>query len=75
MIDEREALKRAIVLLKAAYELMEKQEESPFVLNILEQTTVWDGVECDGYCLKNEIKDWLEFDVGVEVDGDEEVDE
>ena len=57
MIDEREALRRAIVLLRAAYELMRQQEESPYVLNILEQTAVWDDVECDGYCLNDEIKD------------------
>lgn len=68
MIDEKEALRRAIVLLKATYEILKQQEESPYVLNILEQTTVWDGVECDGYCLKDDIKDWLEIDVGEEVD-------
>ena len=68
MMDEREALTRAIVLLKATYEMLKKQEESPIVLNILEQTEVWDGVECDGYCLKDEIKDWFEIYFDEEVD-------
>ena len=68
MTDEKEALVRAIVLLKATYEMLKKQEESPIVLNILEQTAVWDGVECDGYCLKDEIKDWFEIYFDEEVD-------
>ena len=68
MIDEREALERAIILLKATYEMLKQQEESPIVLNILEQTAVWDGVECDGYCLKDEIKYWFENYFDEEVD-------
>lgn len=68
MIDEQEALERAIILLKATYEMLKQQEESPIVLNILEQTAVWDGVECDGYCLKDEIKDWFEIYFDEEVD-------
>lgn len=73
MTDEREALEkealiRAIVLLKATYEMLKQQEESPIVLNILEQTAVWDGVECDGHCLKDEIKDWFEIYFDEEVD-------
>ena len=68
MIDEQEALERAIILLRATYEMLKQQEESPIVLNILEQTAVWDGVECDGYCLKDEIKDWFEIYFDEEVD-------
>lgn len=68
MTYEQEALERAIILLKATYEMLKRQEESPIVLNILEQTAVWDGVECDGYCLKDEIKDWFEIYFGEEVD-------
>ena len=68
MTDEKEALERAIILLKATYEILKQQEESPIVLNILEQTAVWDGVECDGYCLKDDIKDWFEIYFDTEVD-------
>ena len=68
MIDEQEALERATILLKATYEMLKQQEDSPIVLNILEQTAVWDGVECDGYCLKDEIKDWFEIYFDEEVD-------
>lgn len=67
-MTEQEALERAIVLLKATYEMLKQQEESPIVLNILEQTAVWDGVECDGYCLKDDIKDWFEIYFDEEVD-------
>ena len=42
-------LKYARVLLKATYDLLHKCDDSYYVLNVLEQTTVYDGVECDGY--------------------------
>lgn len=50
---------RALVLLKACKELLEKQNESPYVLNILEQVVYYDGVECDGQCLLEDIEDFL----------------
>ena len=52
---------RANILLKATYDILQKQKDSPYVLNFFEQTAVWDGVECDGYCLMEEIEDYLEF--------------
>lgn len=70
MTDLIEALDRAKTLLKATHEILQKQEESPFVLNVLEQTTIWDGVECDGYCLKEDIEDW--FDLYADEEGAEE---
>ena len=42
-------MERANILLKATYDILQKQKDSPYVLNILEQTAVWDGAECDGY--------------------------
>lgn len=51
---------RAIILLKATKEILQKQEDSSIVLDILEQTAIWDGVECDGYCLLEEIGYLLE---------------
>ena len=53
-------LDRAKILLIATKELLEKQEESFYVLNILEQTVFYDDAECDGYCLKDDIIDFLE---------------
>lgn len=54
-------IERAKILLKATYDLLKRQAESPFVLNILDETTVWDGVECDGYCLMEEIEECLDL--------------
>ena len=48
------------VLLRAAYQIIEKQHESYSVLNVLEQTSVWDGVTCDGHCLLEEIGNYLD---------------
>ena len=53
-------LKYARVLLKAAHDLLHKCDESFYVLNVLEQTTVYDGVECDGYCLMEDIEEVME---------------
>ena len=41
---------RAKILIKAMVDLLKKQKESVYVLNILEQEAIWDGVECDGEC-------------------------
>lgn len=53
-------LKYARVLLKASYEIFKKCDDSSYVLNVLEQTTVYDGVECDGYCLMEDIEAFME---------------
>ena len=53
-------LERAIILLKATKELLEKQNSSCYVLNMLEQTVFYDGVECDGSCLIDDIGYLLE---------------
>lgn len=54
-------LERAKVLLKACYDLLQKQEESHYVLNLLETTVHYDEADCDGYCLKNDIEAELEL--------------
>lgn len=51
---------RAITLLKACVELLEKQKNSHFVLNMLTETVFYDDAECDGYCLIEDIKAELE---------------
>lgn len=53
-------LERARTLLKATKELLEKQENSSYVLNILEQTIFYDETKCDGFCLKEDIGYWFD---------------
>ncbi len=55
-----DALKRAKILLKATRDILQKCDESPYVLNVLEVTAKWDGVMCDGYCLKDDIDAFFE---------------
>ena len=50
---------RALLLLRVCKELLEKQNESPYVLNILEQIIFYDEAECDGQCLLEDIEDFL----------------
>mgnify|MGYP004463682961 CR=1 FL=1 len=50
---------RATELLEAVYNLLIKQNETGYVLNILEQEVSYDGTICDGYCLLDDIKDYL----------------
>lgn len=54
---------RAVTLLKAARDLLMKQNETPYVLNMLEQTVHYDDADCDGSCLIDDIKAYLE-DIG-----------
>ena len=49
-------LLRARVLLKATHELLEKADDSPYVLNALEIIVNYDGAEYDGQYLKEEIE-------------------
>lgn len=53
---------RRDILLRAAYDLLQKQHDSGIVLNLLEETAHWDGQDCDGYCLREEIRDLLDLD-------------
>lgn len=54
-------LKRARHLLKATYDLLEKQYRSPYVLNLLSETIFYDEAECDGNCLMEDIENLLEY--------------
>ena len=51
---------RAVTLLKAARDLLNKQNESSYVLNMLEQTVHYDDADCDGSCLIDDINAYLE---------------
>lgn len=46
---------RKLVLLKAAQELLHKQTESRYVLNLLSETVFYDDADCDGHCLMEDI--------------------
>lgn len=57
-------------LLIAAYKLLNKQKESPYVLNMLSTTVNYDDAECDGACLMDDIEYCLEeegIDIGKEL--------
>lgn len=68
-LDDNE---RNLILMRAAYQLLKKQDRAYYVLNLLGETTVWDGAESDGYCLMEELADML-FDANVDPDFVEEV--
>ena len=59
-MNKQMVLKRAEILLKATYDILQKQQKSPYVLDILCETAIWDEVECDGYCLQDDIAEWLQ---------------
>lgn len=50
---------RKITLLKATLDILKKVGKSKYVVNALETTAIWDDVECDGYCLMEEIEELL----------------
>ena len=63
-VDKLKAqLERAKVYLKATSDLLQKQNESHYVLNLLETTVFYDEADCDGYCLKDDIDSFLEMGV------------
>ena len=60
--DVLEEVDRKDVLLRAAYDLLRKCDESAYVLSAMETTVHYDGCECDGYCLMVDIFEVLELD-------------
>lgn len=52
---------RAKVYIKAAHDLLQKQKDSYYVLDLLDETVVYDDADCDGYCLYEETGEWLEW--------------
>ena len=51
---------RKITLLKACKQLLEKQDKSHYVLNLLDEIIYYDEAECDGSCLLEDINIQLE---------------
>ena len=52
---------RATVLLNAILEILNKCDEGPYVKDFFGETAFYDGTYCDGYCLKDDIQDFLEY--------------
>ena len=46
---------RKDILLQATYDLLKKQENSHYVLNLLSETVFYDEADCDGSCLMDDI--------------------
>lgn len=53
---------RKEILLRAAYDLLQKCNEGPYVQDVMSVTAIWDDIECDGMCLMEEIGDLLDID-------------
>jgi len=47
---------RKNILLKACRDLLEKQNKSSYVLDLLSETVLYDDAECEGNCLLEDIK-------------------
>ena len=52
---------RATELLEACVQLLNKQLDSPYVLNLLNELIYYDDCECDGDCLLEDIRYLLEY--------------
>lgn len=52
---------RAKVFIKAIHDLLQKQKDSYYVLDLLAETVFYDDADCDGYCLYEETREWLEW--------------
>lgn len=55
-----ECYRRAVTLLYATKEILEKAADSCVVIDVMSALATWDGAECDGYCLLNDITVLLE---------------
>lgn len=74
--EQKQALDRATTLLKVAKRFFEQQKDSPYTLDLLSATEIYDGAECDGYCLVDDIENWfLENGLEEEMNREEELSE
>lgn len=58
-MEDLTELRRAHELLKAALEIMTEARKGYYVKDIFSLTAHYDGTECDGLCLMEDIKDYL----------------
>lgn len=61
--DKKDAAKidRKTLLLTKCYELLKRQEDSEYVLNLLDEIVFYDNAECDGICLIDDIGKLLDL--------------
>jgi len=50
---------RAKVLLKTAYDILNKCNDGIYVKNAITEIAFYDNAECDGFCLMNDIASYL----------------
>lgn len=55
-------MNRDKILLRAAFDLLSKQRDSGYTLDLLAETAFYDGVDCDGSCLMEDIAAELDLD-------------
>ena len=53
---------RMVVLLRAAYDILTRCDNSPVVVDPAGVLVQYDGTTCDGYCLRDEIAEVLGMD-------------
>lgn len=58
-VYDAKIISRGFFLLREATELLEKQCKSPITLNLLDETVFYDGADCDGWTLKEDIESVL----------------
>jgi len=52
---------RSIILLRACYDLLKKQDNSGYTLDLLETEVFYDEANCDGMCLMEDIETFLSY--------------
>ena len=55
------ALERANELLRATWDILTRCDDSPVVLDVSEVQARYDGTNCDGRCLKDDIGCYLDL--------------
>lgn len=49
---------RKVILLRAAFDMLRKCEDSPFVVSPMETVVFYDDADCDGSCLMGVLFIW-----------------
>lgn len=57
---------RKTVLLRAAYDLLKRNEQSEFVQSAMETLAFYDDADCDGFCLMEDIRFELRLEEATE---------
>lgn len=57
---------RKDILLRAAFDMLKKCNDSPTVISPMETTVFYDDADCDGLCLMKDIA--IELGIGIDFD-------